>query len=71
MTNRHADPVTIDHVIELRREIRRLEKLVEDYRRRAENAADKALSLYLENNHLKASITRNDTQEYHGTNTTD
>ena len=26
MTNRHADPVTIDHVIELRKEIGRLEK---------------------------------------------
>lgn len=30
---RNADPVTIDHIIDLRKEINRLEKELEDYKR--------------------------------------
>lgn len=45
MTQRHADPVTIDHVIELRREIRRLEKLVSEYQRQLSNTLDVVIEL--------------------------
>lgn len=45
MTNRHADPVTIDHVIALRREIQRLEKRLEDQARQLNNALDVTVTL--------------------------
>ena len=54
MTERHADRVTIEHIIELRREIQRLEKLVNEYKRQADNASDVAMKLYIENHNLKA-----------------
>ena len=65
---RDADPMTVDHIIELRKEILKLEKLVNELRRQADNSSDVALKLYLENNSLKAQLKY---QEYHGSNTTD
>jgi hypothetical protein len=62
MTQRHADEVTIQHIIELRREIQRLEKLVTQYQRQADNASDVAMKLYIENRCLK---------ENHGSDITD
>lgn len=45
MTERHADPVTIDHVIALRREIERLEKKLDEQARHLDNALDVTVNL--------------------------
>lgn len=55
MTNRHADSVTIDHVIALRREILRLEKRLEDQARQLNNALDVTVTLKRELDALRSS----------------
>ena len=42
---RHADPVTIDHIIELRKRITALEKKLEDKDHHLKNALDAVLEL--------------------------
>lgn len=66
MTERHADMVTIDHILELRKEIRRLEKLLEFYTVQADNSSRAAYDLFIENNALKHKL-----KEHHGTHVTD
>lgn len=59
-TYRHADSVTMDHIIELRREILKLEKTIAEYQKQLSNALDVAIEL------RKQLI-----KEHHGTHVTD
>jgi hypothetical protein len=56
MVDRHADTITMDHIIELRKEILKLEKRVELQDRYIENATACAVSLRNENLELRKQI---------------
>jgi hypothetical protein len=56
MVHRDADPITIDHIIALRKEILSLEKKIEKQDQYIENALNQAVALWHENVKLKGQI---------------
>lgn len=56
MAHREADPITIDHIIALRKEILNLEKKIERQDQYIENALNQAVVLWAENVKLKGQI---------------
>lgn len=56
MAHREADPITIDHIIALRKEILNLEKKIEKQDQYIENALNQAVVLWAENIKLKGQI---------------
>lgn len=54
--NRHADPISVDHVIDLRKEIYRLDKQLEEYKQAYDKILNEQIKLIQELKQVRSEL---------------